>query len=84
LPLGPVQLRAGWSRLDEQRTTLGGWFAPALTSRGARSDFADLGVEGAVDGWRLAASYRRGWTAIGGSGGLVDGGRLTSDGFAID
>ncbi len=84
MPIGPVQLRAGWSRLDEQRTTLGGWFAPALTSSGARSDFADLAAEWSVDGWRLAASYRRGWTAIGGSGGLVDSGRLTSDGFAID
>ena len=54
---------------------------------GARggSTFVDLRARWAIgDGWRLAGSYRRGWTGAAIAGGLDGSGRLATRAFALD
>jgi hypothetical protein len=83
--LGRVRFSFGGSRLDEEATILGGRFSPAFSSAGSISWFADgaasLGLGG---GWAAYASYRRGWTSIRGGDALIQGGRLSSNAFALD
>jgi subtilisin family serine protease len=83
--IGPASLTLGASRLREERTVLGGRLSGTLTAAGATSWFAD--ATASVDlgrGWDAFATYRRGWTSLGGSGGLAKGGRLSSDAWALD
>jgi hypothetical protein len=64
---------------------LGGRFGTAFSSGGAASLFADATASFDLGGgWGAFASYRRGWTSLGGNGALVDQGRLSSDAFALD
>lgn len=82
---GPVSVTLGGSRLDEERTVLGGRLAPSLTSAGATSWFADAAASaGLGGGWSARASYRRGWTSLAGTGGLATGGSLSTDAWALD
>ena len=64
---------------------LGGRFSPPIGRRRATSWFADAGA--AFDlggGWGAHAGYRRGWTAVPGSGALAERGRLATDAWAFD
>jgi hypothetical protein len=82
---GPANLTFGASRLREERTVLGGQLSGTLTAAGATSWFAD--ATASLDlgrGWGAFATYRRGWTSLGGTGGLAKGGRLSSDAWALD
>jgi hypothetical protein len=82
---GPANLTLGASRLREERTVLGGQLSGTLTAAGATSWFAD--ATASLDlgrGWGAFATYRRGWTSLGGTGGLAKGGRLSSDAWALD
>ena len=71
--------------IDEESTILGGRFGPAFTSAGATSHFADASASFDIGrGWGAFASYRRGWTSLGGTGGLVENGRMGTDAWAFD
>ena len=75
---GPVALTAKVTRLEERATVLGSRFGAALGGSGAVSWFADAEVELVpLDRWRLGATMRRGWTAIGASA-LRGGSTLSS------
>lgn len=64
--IGPVGLTAKLTRLDERATVLGSRFGAALGGSGAVSWFADVGTSlTPLDNWRLGATLRRGWTALG-------------------
>ena len=83
--IGPATLSLGASRLNEESTMLGGRFDSVLTGAGAKSYFLDS--TGSLDlgrGWGAYASYRRGWTSLPGSGGLVNSGRLATEAWAFD
>jgi hypothetical protein len=81
--IGPAELSVGVSRLDEQATLLGGRFA--FAPGGSTSWFADAAIRYDLGaGWETAARYRRGWTAMPGGNGLVTGGRLSTDAWAVD
>nr|MDP9414297.1 S8 family serine peptidase [Pseudomonadota bacterium] len=83
--LGPATLSLGASRLQEDSTVLGGRFSSALSSAGATSYFVDSTASFDLGkGWGAFASYRRGWTGLAGTGGLVEGGRLSTDAWAFD
>ncbi len=83
--LGRVRFSFGGSLLDEEATILGGRFSPGFSSAGSASRFVDgaasLDLGG---GWGAYASYRHGWTRIRGGDALVQGGRLSSNAFAVD
>ena len=83
--LGRIRVSFGGSRLDEEATILGGRFEAAFSSAGSTSWFADgaasLDLGG---GWGAQAGYRHGWTSIRGGAALVQGGRLSSNAFALD
>jgi hypothetical protein len=82
---GPLSVSLGASRLAEERTILGGRFSDALAASGSTSWFLDGGVGYRFGpGWSTQANYRRGWTALEGSGGLVRGGALSTDAWSID
>ena len=82
---GPVRFSLGASHLEEDRTVLGSRFTPALVSGGSRTTFVDSTLHAPLgDGWDAFASYRRGWTAVAGSGALVQQGRLISEAFSAD
>jgi hypothetical protein len=83
--LGRARLTLGATRLDERETVLGGRMSSAFTSGGSTSWFAD--ASGAYDlgrGWAIYGSYRRGWTAMPGTGALAERGRLATDAWAFD
>jgi hypothetical protein len=83
--LGRMRFSLGGSLLDEEATTLGGRFSSAFSNAGARSWFADGAASIDIGGgWGAYASYRHGWTSMSGSGALVEGGRLSSNAFALD
>jgi hypothetical protein len=83
--IGPATLSLGASRLEEESTVLGGRFDPVLSSAGARSHFLDGTASFELGkGWGAFASYRRGWTSLPGTGGLVNEGRLSTDAWAFD
>ncbi|HEU0097632.1 MAG TPA: S8 family peptidase [Allosphingosinicella sp.] len=83
--LGRLRLSLGGSLLDEESTILGGRFSSAFAGAGSTSRFADgaasLDLGG---GWGARAAYRHGWTSIRGGGALIQGGRLSTDAFALD
>ena len=83
--VGPARLSLSASRLSEESTVLGGRFSPIFASGGSRTAFVDgtasLGLGG---GWEAYASYRRGWTSLSGTSGLVEKGRLRTGAFAFD
>jgi hypothetical protein len=82
---GPALLSLGASRMDEQETVLGGSLSSAFGTGGATSWFVDGSASFAIGrGWGAFATYRRGWTAMAGRGGLAESGRLTSDAWAFD
>ena len=83
--LGRLRIGVGGLLLDEQATTLGGSFSSAFSSTGSATRFAD--GASSLDlgrGWGAHASYRHGWTSIRGGDALVQGGRLSSNAFALD
>jgi hypothetical protein len=83
--VGPARLSFGASRLEEESTLLGARFSEMLGVAGATSWFADGSAS--VDlgrGWGAYAAYRRGWTSTSGLGALAQGGRLTTDAWAVD
>jgi hypothetical protein len=83
--IGPATLSLGASRIEEESTVLGGRFDAVLTGAGAHSHFLD--GTASIDlgrGWDAFASYRRGWTSLPGTGGLVDEGRFSTDAWAFD
>lgn len=83
--IGPATVSLGASRLQEDRTILGGRYASALTSGGSSTIFVDGTASFDLgDGWGAFASYRRGWTSAPGTGALVERGRLATDAFAFD
>jgi hypothetical protein len=83
--LGPATLSLGASRLQEESTVLGGRFDSVLSGAGARSYFLDGTASFDLGkGWGGFASYRRGWTNLPGTGGLVSDGRLSTDAWAFD
>jgi hypothetical protein len=83
--VGPATLSLGASRLEEETTVLGGRFDSVLTGAGARSYFLDGTASFDLgSGWGAFASYRRGWTNLPGTGGLVDDGRLSTEAWAFD
>lgn len=83
--IGPATLSLGASRLEEESTVLGGRFDQVLSSAGARSAFLDGTASFDFGrGWGAFASYRRGWTNLPSSGGLVEKGRLATDAWAFD
>jgi len=82
---GPALVTLGGTRLAEERTVLGGRFTGSFGGSGAVSWFADAGASLALGrGWSASASYRLGWTALGRSGGLAEGGRLATDAWSLD
>lgn len=56
------------SRMNEDATVLGSRFGAALGGSGATSWFADARASALLGEWRIDASMRRGWTALGASG----------------
>jgi subtilisin family serine protease len=83
--LGPATFSLGASRLREESTVLGGRFSSAFSNGGSTSTFLDGTADiGLGNGWAAFASYRRGWTAMPGTGALVDRGRLATEAFAFD
>src|SRR5206468_173051 len=66
------------SRLDENRTVLGGRLGPVFGAPGAKTVFVD-GEFAANLGhnWTVTASARRGWTKFG-------GGAFTTSGYSAD
>ncbi|HEY0626987.1 MAG TPA: hypothetical protein VGD10_09660 [Allosphingosinicella sp.] len=83
--LGPAQWSLGISRLREEKTVLGGRFSEAYSAGGSTSNFADASLQLPLGaGWDALASYRFGRTAMGGTGALSKGGRLSSDAFSFD
>jgi hypothetical protein len=71
--------------MDEQETVLGGRLSSAFGTGGATSWFVDGSASFAIGrGWGAFATYRRGWTAMTGNGGLAESGRLASDAWAFD
>jgi hypothetical protein len=83
--VGPASLSLGASRLAEESTVLGGRFDALFSGAGATTYFLDSTA--AVDfgrGWGAFASYRQGWTALPGTGGLVQQGRLSTSAWALD
>jgi hypothetical protein len=82
---GRMRFSFGGSLLDEEETILGGRFSSAFSSGGATSWFVDGAAALSFGrGWGGYAAYRRGWTSIPGGGALVQGGRLSSNAFALD
>jgi hypothetical protein len=82
---GRVRISLGASLLGEEATMLGGRFSSAFSSAGSTSWFADGAASLDLGrGWGAHASYRHGWTSMRSSGGLVEGGRLSSNAFALD
>lgn len=82
---GPVDLSLGAARLAEEETVLGARFASLFTESGSRTWLADASATARLgSGWRASAAYRRGWTWVGDSGGLVDRGRMMSEAYSID
>jgi hypothetical protein len=82
---GPALLSVGASRLDERETLLGSRFGAAFASGGGTSLFADTRLSYDFGrGWAAFGSYRRGWTRMAGTGGLVDQGRLSTNAWAFD
>jgi hypothetical protein len=83
--IGPARFSLGASRLREEDSVLGGRFSSAFSSGGSRTAFVDGAASLALGaGWSAFASYRRGWTAIGGTGALVEKGHLETEAFAFD
>jgi hypothetical protein len=83
--LGRIRLSLGGSLLDEEATILGGRFSPAFSTAGSASWFADGSASFYLGGgWGASASYRHGWTSIRGGDAMVQGGRLSSNAFALD
>jgi hypothetical protein len=83
--LGRMRFSLGVSSLAETSTVLGGRFSPAFSSSGAASWFADGTASLSLGrGWSAYGSYRRGWTRIRGTGGMVEDGALASEAFAFD
>ncbi len=83
--IGPAIVSLSASRLAEDSTVLGGSFSAAFAGAGSTSYF----VDGSADfdfggGWGAYVSYRRGWTAMPGTGALVDQGKLSTDAWAFD
>ena len=64
---GSTGVSAGLTRLDEDRTVLGGEFTAALGGvQGARTTFLDLETRRDLGrGWSAALSARQGWTSFG-------------------
>jgi subtilisin family serine protease len=80
---GDFALTLTGSRMAEDATVLGGRFA--FAPGGSTTYFADASLGWENDaGWGAQASYRRGWTMLPGGSGLVRGGRLQSEAFAVD
>ena len=82
---GIASFGLGASQLRETGTILGSRLASTLTSGGSRTSFVDGTAR--LDfgrGWGMGAHYRRGWTSVSASGGLVESGRLESHAFAFD
>lgn len=80
-----AHVRLGISHLEEDGTVLGGRFSPVLSSHGSTSYFVDgVGSFDLGNGWGAAASYRRGWSSVSATGGLISGGRLDTEAFAFD
>jgi hypothetical protein len=83
--VGPAMLSLGASRLQEEGTVLGGRFNSVLSGAGASSYFMDGTASFDLGkGWGAFASYRRGWTQLPGTGGLVQDGSLSTDAWAFD
>jgi hypothetical protein len=83
--IGRMRFSFGGSFLDERSTILGGRFSRAFSSAGSTSWFADGAASLDLgDGWAADAGYRHGWTSIRDGGALVQGGRLSSNAFALD
>jgi hypothetical protein len=81
---GPITLSAGGTLLREQATVLGSRFGPAIGG-GAVTRLVDVAAAfDPGDGWRLAASMRRGWTRAAPGLSAVVAGRLTSAAYAVD
>jgi hypothetical protein len=75
---GRTWLSAGISRLEEERTVLGGWMSQALGGGGAATSFLDLEARRDLGGGVSAAlSARRGWTSF-------SGGAFTSAAYSFD
>lgn len=56
------------TRMTEGATVLGSCFGPALGGGGAVGWFADASAGMAIGAWRIDATWRRGWTVLGGNG----------------
>jgi hypothetical protein len=83
--VGRANLSLAASRLDEEATVLGGRFSSAFSTAGATSHFVDASASYELgSGWSAFGSYRRGWTSLPGTGGLVQEGRLSTDAWAFD
>jgi hypothetical protein len=83
--VGPALVSLGASQLKEESTILGGRFSSAFSSGGSSTTFVDGTIDANLgNGWGAFASYRRGWTAMPGTGALVDSGRLQTEAFAFD
>jgi hypothetical protein len=83
--IGRATVSIAASRLAEESTVLGGRFSPLFSSAGATSYFLDSAASFDLGrGWGAYATYRRGWTMLPGTGGLVDSGRFGSDAWAFD
>ena len=81
--IGAADLALGVSRLAEEETVLGGRFG--FAAGGSTSYFLDASADYDFgSGWGAGASYRRGWTRMPGTGGLVSDGSLSTDAWALD
>jgi hypothetical protein len=83
--VGPSRFSLGVSQLKEDSTVLGARFSTAFSSGGATSTFLDSSASLDLGrGWATMGSYRRGWTSLSGTSGMVDKGRLATEAFAFD
>ncbi len=82
---GPLTLTGRLTHLNERETVLGARFGPFIGNGGAQSWFADAeALLVPAPNWRLAATYRRGWSRIGASGLRPDTDQLQTAAWSFD
>nr|MDQ3078363.1 S8 family serine peptidase [Pseudomonadota bacterium] len=83
--VGRANFTLSASRLDEKETVLGSRFSSIFSSAGSRTTFIDAAAHlDFAGGWGAYATYRMGWTAMSGTGALVEQGRIATRAFAFD
>ncbi len=83
--IGAHKVALGLSRMEEDRTLLGGAFSSTFYSGRASSYFLDAGADLQLgSGWTSSLAWRAGLTRVPTNGAMVDAGKLWTNAFAFD